>query len=578
MGHAATTKKKIFDDRYEILSIVGRGAHSVVYHAKYINTPHNEVALKVLVNKAGDSSATDQLRREALAMVASRHKYTIRLDDFHSVGQVSYLAMEYAPHGDLRKYINSQSGKLPIIQIERFFLQIAESLAFMHKAGILHRDIKPDNILVVNDRQARLADFGVAVLPGEVSSIEELQKGVGTMDYMAPEILEGIECTKRSDVYLLGITFYEILTGLQPFANIPLIEVISKRRTENITAPRLLREEAPQYLEDVIMRAIDFDPAKRYESAVHLFEALTSRQAKHITAKSSVNTILSPLSNNKPTSILSEQVAIQDKSDLDAQSELTEINPSEDTTTKKKKRRRPRRRNRKKSVATSLTPTKVNEDDLSYLLDDDDDYDFDKELENLARELEEGEKSITASKTSIQPESTNITKSSDLEQTKTNDLTASATNIETTKSKSVETMFGSEEDSMSGKNKTNKTSREHTASKSNDKKIKPGYSIEDFQKSATSGYQDLYKATDKQKSKSFLSLIIFIVLLVWVADFSLKYFTNRGIADIALEITGLKESAEIFPEVKTDQLEFPNLSAVYLPSKASKAAFLKADS
>ncbi len=267
-------KKKIFDGRYEILSIVGRGSESVVYLARHLAAPHNEVALKVLINRKGEKSSADRLRKEALAMVSSRHKNVIRLDDFHTVGNICYLAMEYAPYGDLRQYLKQQGGLLPLAQIERFMLQTAEALAFIHQAGILHRDIKPDNILIVNDRQARLGDFGVALLPGEESSIEELQSGVGTMDYMSPEILLGKDSNRGSDVYLYGVTWYEIITGIHPFAGISLARVIEARHEENIRAITDYRPETPAYIVEAVTKALRFESTDRYHSARELHEDL----------------------------------------------------------------------------------------------------------------------------------------------------------------------------------------------------------------------------------------------------------------------------------------------------------------
>ena len=148
MGQAGKTTKRIFDGRYEILGIVGRGSRSVVYHARHALVPSSEVALKVLLQKKETSSLGEKLRKEALAMVSSRHKYVVRLDDFHSVGDLCYLSMEFAPERDLRVYAEKFGGKLGPKQVELFLSQAAEALNFIHKAGIIHRDLKPENILL----------------------------------------------------------------------------------------------------------------------------------------------------------------------------------------------------------------------------------------------------------------------------------------------------------------------------------------------------------------------------------------------------------------------------------------------
>lgn len=275
----AQKKKKIFDGRYEVLSIVGRGACSVVYHARHAMTTSSEVALKVLLNQKGGSSNTDRLRKEALAMVSSRHRYVVRLDDFHSVKDLCYLSMEYAREGDLRKYSQKLGGKLPIAQAEMFFRQAAEALNFVHRVGITHRDIKPDNILVLNEKETRLTDFGVAVLPGELASLEDLKAGVGTMSYMAPEVLEGLRCDKLSDIYALGVTFYELITGIHPFENVPLIKQLEIREDKNVTPITKLAKDISPLLAEVIMRCLQYHSDQRFQTMGELVRFLNQDSA-----------------------------------------------------------------------------------------------------------------------------------------------------------------------------------------------------------------------------------------------------------------------------------------------------------
>ncbi|MCB0331340.1 MAG: protein kinase, partial [Bdellovibrionales bacterium] len=272
----ASKKKKIFDKRYEILSIVGRGARSVVYHARYIDGEREEVALKVLLDKREGVTPSDLLRKEALAMVSSRHKYVIRLDDFHSLGDLCYLTMELARGGDLRQYLKKKNGKLSATQTELFLLQAGEALDFIHKAGILHRDLKPENILVVDDQNIRIGDFGVAILPGEKSSLEELRRGVGTLEYLCPEALEGAAYDKRSDLYALGVTFYELLSGTHPFSDATLAEQVDARRPGNYTPIADLQPDAPAHLLSAISRLMSFKPESRFQSARELIQALVS--------------------------------------------------------------------------------------------------------------------------------------------------------------------------------------------------------------------------------------------------------------------------------------------------------------
>jgi len=270
----ASKKRKLFDDRYEILSIVGRGSRSVVYHARLLSDSSAEVALKVLLDQKDHVSNSEKLRKEALAMVSSRHRYVVRLDDFHSVGALCYLSMEYAPESDLRKYTEKAGGTLGIKQAEQFMLQAAKALSFIHRSGILHRDIKPDNLLVINEKEIRIADFGVALLSGDNSSLEELQRGIGTLNYMPPEVLKGTQIDRTSDVYSLAVTFYEMLSGKHPFADAPLAKQLEAREDENIPELRSLRPEVPRYLSNAIRKAMSYNPSDRFLNAEKLIEAI----------------------------------------------------------------------------------------------------------------------------------------------------------------------------------------------------------------------------------------------------------------------------------------------------------------
>lgn len=287
-GQTAKTKK-VFDGRYEILSIVGRGARSVVYRAKHISSPNSEVALKVLIDQKGKNPSAERLRREALAMVSCRHRYVARLDDFHSVGSLCYLAMEFAPESDLRNFVGKHGGKLSVEQAERFLKQSAEGIAFIHRAGIIHRDIKPENILVMNDKEVRITDFGVALLPGEECSIADLQSGVGTMNYMAPEILEGRPADQRSDLYALGVVFYELLSGQNPFQGSPLAKQIDVRKSENFPSLNQLDPQIPKYLSDLILQCMHYDLDQRFNSCDELLANLLNQKSDNFSREQKSN-------------------------------------------------------------------------------------------------------------------------------------------------------------------------------------------------------------------------------------------------------------------------------------------------
>ncbi|MCB0355095.1 MAG: protein kinase, partial [Bdellovibrionales bacterium] len=285
--------------------------------------------------------------KEALAMVSSRHKYVIRLDDFHSVGDLCYLSMEYAPDGDLRQYAESLGGKLSPTQCELFLLQAAEALDFIHKAGILHRDIKPDNLLVVDQQNIRLGDFGVAILPGEVSSLEELQRGVGTMSYMSPEVLSGAPYDRRSDIYALAVTMYEMLSGFHPFEGVPLAEQVNKRQNSNIPPLNSLVSSIPEHLASAIMKAMDYSPTKRYQSCREFIQGILQIKAKQLSEKAKARTTEAAPPSAKPQSQPAKP-APRPQEAVRAEPSRSEMSVSENAQQDGKSSRRSRRRKRKK--------------------------------------------------------------------------------------------------------------------------------------------------------------------------------------------------------------------------------------
>ncbi len=386
---AQAKKRKIFDNRYEILSIIGRGSRSVVYHARHIKGKRREVALKVLIAKKGKVPTSDLLRKEALAMVSSRHKYVIRLDDFHSLGDLCYLAMELAPMGDLRQYTTHEGAKLLPSQAELFFIQAAEALEFIHKAGILHRDIKPDNLLVIDEQNIRLGDFGVAILPGETSSLEELQKGIGTMNYMSPEVLDGKPYDARCDIYALGVSFYEMLAGVHPFEDAPLAQQIDVRKDDAITPLTELNPDIPNYLSAAIMQSMAFDPNARYQNCRDLIQSLLihrstqkrtaplkaeikpeqvkTAQIKHIGSTEKREPLEpAPAQNEDKQEVAAQQEQAKQEASSSDQEATEETLQTTTSPGAKKKRRRRRRKRRKpaENTETALEPAVEEEPSL----------------------------------------------------------------------------------------------------------------------------------------------------------------------------------------------------------------------
>lgn len=350
MSQESSKTRKIFDGRYEIVAIVGRGAASVVYHGRRATAPYADVAIKVLTDKGATVPAKERLRKEALAMLYARHRYVVRLDDFRSVGDLCYLSMEFAPHRDLRNYITEHGAQCSAAQRERYFTQAAEALGYVHRAGLIHRDIKPDNILVMNEAEIRIADFGVAVLPSDEASLTDLQRGVGTMEYLAPEVLDGVRCDQRSDVYSLGVTFYELIAGQHPFSQAPLAEQLEIRKDGAFAELAQVAPNVPEYINTAIMRSLSFDPANRFENGQQLFESLllgrdkskrkTKGKAKAVASRAESSSldsdfdIFAAANAGEGTSPLPTQLAVGELAPADAAEAgelLSERDPSRET-------------------------------------------------------------------------------------------------------------------------------------------------------------------------------------------------------------------------------------------------------
>lgn len=289
MALPSNSKRKIFDGRYEVLSIVGRGTDSVVYHARHIQGSQQEVALKVLLNQKSNISLSERLRKEALTLVSCRHRYVVRLDDFHSVDDLCYLSMEYAAQGDLRKYLSEIGSPLPAQQGEAYLRQCLEALDFIHATGVIHRDIKPDNILVLNDKEVRLADFGLALLPGDEVDIEDLQRGVGSFSYLPPEVVEGVRYDERSDLYSLGLCFYEALAGFHPFSSLPIADQLDARRNGKIPPLHEVAQGVPRHVSEVIAKLIRYDSEGRFQSALEALRALDNKEIAIASSEATVS-------------------------------------------------------------------------------------------------------------------------------------------------------------------------------------------------------------------------------------------------------------------------------------------------
>lgn len=268
----------MFADRYKILREIGHGASSIVFCAQDV-LKGCKVAVKILDKDSNEymlNSKSFQTEIEALVEMNS-HPNIVEIYDASFEGSVHYISMEYVEGCTLRRYMDA-NGVLPENKIIDIACQVLDALKAAHSAGVIHRDIKPQNILVEETAegdtpQIKLADFGIARLP-EGDRFVMKDRGVGTVHYISPEQASGGEVTAKSDMYSLGVVMYEMATGHVPFDAEKVTAIISKHQTDLPEPPQLHNPALSPGLQMVIMKAMSKDPARRFRSADDMMRAL----------------------------------------------------------------------------------------------------------------------------------------------------------------------------------------------------------------------------------------------------------------------------------------------------------------
>ena len=259
----------VLGERYEILREIGRGGYSVVYLARD-RSVGTEVAIKLLVPPpAAAQMARERMRREVQAVRELAHANIVAVFDFLEDGPWSFIVMEYVPGPDLQVRVR-EHGVLEPMQVVQIGCDIAAALTTAHRRGILHRDVKPPNLLLEPDGRARLTDFGSARLDGQLG-MTGTGGLAGTLAYTSPEVLAGRRGDARADVYALGLTLYFALIGDLP--DRPSQHFPPAPSTEGFH-PRLVSPGVPQWLDDAIAQATAAAAENRFPTAAAFREAL----------------------------------------------------------------------------------------------------------------------------------------------------------------------------------------------------------------------------------------------------------------------------------------------------------------
>ncbi len=286
---------KILAERYELIEKIAEGGMARVYRGRDLLLKRT-VAVKVLKDQmTGDAAFIRRFEREAQSAAALSHPHIVSIYDVGEQDGTYYMVMEYVDGKNLKEYIR-EKGPLPVGKAIRITRQIAEALEQAHKAGVVHRDIKPQNILFSSEGKVKVADFGIAIA-GDGVTVTVGDEIVGSVQYIAPEQARGEIAGKQSDLYSLGIVFYEMVTGIVPFTGESPVAVAMKHIQEQIVPPGRLVSELPAELEQIILKAVQKDSAERYNSAEEIIEDLlyTEANEKPKTSKARVTV------NNKTT-------------------------------------------------------------------------------------------------------------------------------------------------------------------------------------------------------------------------------------------------------------------------------------
>jgi ferredoxin/tRNA A-37 threonylcarbamoyl transferase component Bud32 len=267
--------------KYLLLECIGKGGAGVVYRA--LHTALKRLVAVKFLRTAGDRSAREQLAGEAQLLAQLNHPNVVRVIDYEDT-HAPYLVLEWVDGLSLDELIR-QSGRLSVGNAVRVISQVCAALAEAHRLGIIHRDVKPGNVLFTRDGTAKLADFGLAMMAppprsGDDDAPVNRSAIIGTVSHMAPELFRGSSPDPRSDMYALGVTFYEALTGGLPFAGPGVVQFMLQHAEDTPAPPDRLVSDIPAEVSRAVMRMLEKEPGDRHQSYEELRADLQTLAAR----------------------------------------------------------------------------------------------------------------------------------------------------------------------------------------------------------------------------------------------------------------------------------------------------------
>lgn len=264
---------KKLDGRYLLECLVGIGGMANVYRAYDLKNSQT-VAVKILREEfLQNSELVRRFKNESKAISILNHRNIVKIYDVSVTDRLNYIVMEYIDGITLKEYMSQRGGALTWKEVVHFTLQILGALEHAHSQGVVHRDVKPQNIMLLANGSLKMMDFGIARFSRE-QSVAESDKAIGSVHYISPEQASGAVVAQTTDIYSVGVIMYEMLCGKRPFDGNDAMKIAMQHITENPPALRLLAPEVPDALAEITEKAMSKNPENRYQSAHEMIEAV----------------------------------------------------------------------------------------------------------------------------------------------------------------------------------------------------------------------------------------------------------------------------------------------------------------